>query len=119
MIEIIVLIVLGRKLGDMAQERGRSKGWGALVLLWVLGELIGAVIGFAVTSDEVAPYLFALVGAGIGAGVAYLIVKNLSPLPGSLAAGGGEVYGHADPNNPYSPPGYGGGNQGGNPSGPF
>lgn len=118
MLEIIAVIFLGKKLAEMAQARGHGKGWAALVLLWFVGEVIGAVIGFAVVGDGAAPYVFALIGAAIGGGVAYLIVKNLSPLPGSLEAGDGEVYGHADPNNPYSPPGYGNG-PGGNPNGPF
>lgn len=115
MLEIIVVIALGRKLGEMAEQRGHGKGWIALVLLWFVGELLGGIVGFLVMGDEgLAPYLFALVGAALGGGAAYAIVANLAPKPGSMLDmdGGSEVYSHADPNNPYSPSGFGQNNNG-------
>ena len=118
MIEIIIIIVLARKLAEVADSKGRSKGWAALGPgLWILGEIIGAVVGLIISGDQGAGmYVFALVGAAVGAGVAWAIVNNLSAtqdaymMDNSMPYGGG--YGHADPNNPYSPPGYGQGQPG-------
>ncbi|NJK33210.1 MAG: hypothetical protein HC927_12840 [Deltaproteobacteria bacterium] len=110
MLEIIVLVIFAKKLAEIAQNKGQSRGWAALgVAGWIVGEILGGVIGFIVLGDGFGPYMFALLGAALGAGVAYMIVNNLSAAPGSLEAelGDPNVYSHADPNNIYSPPGYG------------
>ncbi len=89
MIEIIVIIILVNHVGKIVEAKGLSSGgykWGA-VGLWVAGEVAGAVIGTimgAITDIELTclSYLFALLGAAIGAWVAITIAKDAEPLPG-------------------------------------
>jgi hypothetical protein len=109
MLEIIGIIVFCKHLAGVATGKGRSKGWAALgVLFWVLGEIIGGVIGFAVAGDGFAPYIFALMGAAVGAAIAWVIVSNLSAMQDSMEGMADEhTYSHADAGNPYSPPGFG------------
>jgi len=67
------------------------------------------VIGYSIASEGFLPYGIAIGCAALGAGAAYLVVSNLSPLEGSMAAGmtTDESYSHADASNPYSPSGFG------------
>ncbi|MCA9682226.1 MAG: hypothetical protein KC457_08525 [Myxococcales bacterium] len=120
MLEIVIVIVLGRKLAEMAQERGHGRGWAALVLLWFVGEFLGAFVGALAVGDGIALYACALLGAALGGAASYLIVSNLSPQPGSLLGDNpaDEMYGHADRNNPYSPSGFGQPSDPGNPYSP-
>jgi len=79
MLEIFLLIFISRKLSAIATEKGRGKGWGALgVGFWILGELMGIVVGSAMNLGAGA-YGLALLFAGIGAGVAFAVVKGLGP----------------------------------------
>lgn len=90
MLEIIALWTLTKRIGRIIEEKGRKSGWykAFTVLLWIGGEIIGAIIGAVITgADESAQclvYLFALVGAAGGAGIAYLIATNLSPVHSQL-----------------------------------
>ena len=86
MLEILALIALTRKIGEIVQAKGRKTGWYKFmtVALWIGGELLGAIIGgeiAAVTNSEsYIAYLFALLGAVIGAVAAYLIARAVPPL---------------------------------------
>ena len=81
MLEIFLLIFISRKLAAIAKEKGRSGGWGGLgVGFWILGEVMGLIVGGAMNAGMGA-YLLALVFAGIGAGVAFAVVKGLAPAP--------------------------------------
>lgn len=83
MLEIFLLIFISRKLAAIATEKGRAKGWGALgVGFWILGEVMGLVVGGAMNLGAGA-YGMALLFAGIGAGVAFAVVKGLGPGQGS------------------------------------
>lgn len=107
MLEILFLIGVYRTLGNKAMSKGHSKGWGALgILFWVLGEIVGFIIGGALDLGMGA-YLLALFCAAIGAGIAYLIVNSLGSRLDETAGydDGGAGIGTFDPNNPYSPPG--------------
>lgn len=83
MLEILALVYLTRRVGDIAREKGRKAGWFKLmtVLLWIGCEIGGAVAGgiaVALTGwPEAVIYLFALVGALVGAALSFLIVKTL------------------------------------------
>ncbi len=80
MLEIFLIIALGKKLSALAVEKGRSKGWAALGAgFWFGGEVMGFIIG-GLLDLGMGAYLIALVFAGIGAGVAYGIVKGLPPI---------------------------------------
>ena len=86
MLEIILLIFLTRKVGEIVEEKGRRSGWYKVltVVLWIGGEVIGAIIGLVVAeatgSGQPVMYLCALVGAAIGAALAFIIAKSLSPV---------------------------------------
>ncbi len=86
MLEIILLIFLTRRIGEIVEEKGRKGGWYKVltVVLWIGGEVIGAVIGAIVAgvsgSSEFLIYVFALLGAGVGAGLSFIIAKSLSPV---------------------------------------
>ena len=70
MLEILLLIYLCKKLGDMIRAKGRSAGWYQflLVFAWFVGEFMGAVLGVMLAGLDGAPlYLGALFGAAAGA----------------------------------------------------
>lgn len=87
MLEIFLIIAISKKIAAILKEKGRSPtGYVVLfVFLWFGGEIIGAIAGFflAVAMDPGAfndgfsfvAYLFALVGAAVGALVAYSIAN--------------------------------------------
>lgn len=81
MLEILGIIAFARLLSRAATEKGRSKGWAALgVLFWIGGELMGFVVGALLGMETFAQYGVALLMAGTGVLVAYLVVKALPPL---------------------------------------
>ena len=91
MIEIIVLIVLMGKIGNMARRRGRSPNLFGLLLLacWFAGEVVGAVLGYILSGawnwgkpNTLLIYGLALVGAALGVGIAFLVARSLSPVEG-------------------------------------
>lgn len=81
MLEIIFLIWAYKKLANIAEDKWRSRSWGWLgVGCWVLGEILGAVVGVAVARSQGIAYVCALLGAIIGIIIASTIVKNLAEL---------------------------------------
>ena len=89
MLEIFALSWLTKRIGTIVEEKGHKSGrYKAMaVALWFGGEISGAILGLlflSVLESEWLIYVFALVGAGIGAGIAFLIASNLSPI-GHLA----------------------------------
>ena len=106
MLEIIFIIFLTKKLASMAKAKGRSAGWAAFgPVLWIVGEITGAAVGAMIGMDELALYGGALVGAFIGAGIAFAIVSSLSATENAYMAEQPFVGGHYDPTNPYNAPG--------------
>jgi hypothetical protein len=115
MLEILFLVWFVRRLAAIAKAKGRTGGWGGLgAAFWIGGEFAGFIAG-SLADAGAAAYLVALVCAGVGAAVAYLIVKSLPAASapweaaGSYApvAAGGPVPPSAGPqdlSNPYSPP---------------
>lgn len=82
MLEILFLIWFCKRLAEMARGKERSGGWGALgAILWVGGEIGGAIIGAKSGSDGMGLYGYALIGAVVGAIAAYVIVAALPKLP--------------------------------------
>ncbi len=85
MLEIILLIFLTRHVGGIVEAKGRKAGWYKLltVVLWIGGEVTGAVVGGIVgaltDSGMLFAYVFALGGAAVGAGASILIARGLSP----------------------------------------
>lgn len=80
MLEILALLALTKKIGAIAETKGRKAGGYKFltVILWFGGELVGALIGSAIgNGDTCATYAVAIAGAAIGAGIAYLITNGL------------------------------------------
>ena len=84
MLEIALLIVLTRKIGEICRGKGRAAtGLKILtVVLWFGFEFLGGLIGAIATAGEenVIIYICALLGAVVGATIAFLIAKNLAPI---------------------------------------
>jgi hypothetical protein len=79
MLEIILIIFLAKMIGNIATEKGRNAaGYIVLfVLMWVGGEIVGAIIGVIISRGElsVGGYLFAILGAAVGAATAFMITS--------------------------------------------
>ena len=81
MIEILLLVALANKIGKICEGKGRKAGGfkGLTVALWFGGEIIGGVIGLSSGVEGAGVYLFALIGAAVGAVISVLIAVNLKP----------------------------------------
>jgi len=81
MLEIFLVIHLAKKLGVIVEEKGRKKvGFIVMfVLLWIIGEITGGVVAAATMASEnmAIVYVYAIIGAGIGTAISFLIVNNL------------------------------------------
>jgi hypothetical protein len=81
-LEILFLIWFCKKLAATARDKNRSGSWGALGALgWIGGEIGGAVVGVNAGAQEMGIYGYAIMGALVGAAVAFGIVASLSKLP--------------------------------------
>jgi hypothetical protein len=91
MLEIIILFLMCRNIGTIVRRNGRNAiGFQlALIGLWIAGEILGGIAGAMVSmvvdgryeGVGVLSYLFALLGAGIGAFIAFRIAKSTAPKP--------------------------------------
>jgi len=82
MIEILVLVRFCKRLAEIARSKHRSGSWGAVGAVgWIGGEVSGAIVGVKSSTDGASIYVFAILGAIIGALLAYAIVKTRSVLP--------------------------------------
>lgn len=112
MLEIIAIVSLTGRLKAVATSKGRSGWWAALLpVLWIIGEVFGGAGAALAGLEGFALYIGAIVGAAVGAGIAWAIVSSLSPDPlwaedGQLGQfhNDGIPGGHHDPNNPYNAP---------------
>ena len=82
MIELIVIWKLATSIGNIASQKGLKKlGYQIMaIILWLCGEIFGAIVlpTFLGTNGSFwLIYLYALVGAAIGAGVAFLVMRLL------------------------------------------
>jgi hypothetical protein len=94
MLEIIILFLMCRNIGTIVRKNGRNAiGFQlALIGLWIAGEILGGFVGAMVTmmvdgryeGVGVLTYLFALLGAGIGAFIAFRIARSTAPKPAGL-----------------------------------
>lgn len=86
MLEIIALVTLTRRIGEIVREKGRKSGWYKFmtVMMWFGGEIVGAIVGAfiaaATGTGALITYVCALAGAGLGAGGAYLIAISVPAL---------------------------------------
>jgi hypothetical protein len=83
-LEIILLVVLCKSMGNVLRNKGRKPLLFQFLLvgMWLGGEIVGAIIGtvvYAIRNGappegiELSTYLFAIVGAAAGAGLCFLI----------------------------------------------
>lgn len=78
MLEFVLVYFLAKKNGEKAIERGRKPTWFKVAtwLLWFGFETLGFIFGALVLGEGISIYLFALIGAGIGGAIAYVIASN-------------------------------------------
>lgn len=83
MLEIIAIILLGKKLAEIAQQKGQSRRkWRLLFLLgWIGAELIGAAIGLLLF-QQMFPAM--LIGIGCAITVYILMRDHLQSLPDEI-----------------------------------
>jgi hypothetical protein len=80
MIEIIIILILARHIGNAAADKGLKKlGYQIMaVVLWLSGEIFGGMLGsviFGSNSSFWLRYSTALLGAIAGAAIAFLVLK--------------------------------------------
>src|SRR6516164_4919403 len=90
MLEIILMVVFSKKIAAMVREKGRSPvGYVVMfILFWIAGEFLGAIVGAIVSlivNPQQEPSLIivwplGLLGAALGAGIAYFIASSVSPV---------------------------------------
>ena len=81
MLEILGIIWFSRKLGAIAEEKGRKPGRYKFlgVASWVGCEILGAVVG-AASGSEAAVYLYAIMFAIVGNIITYAAISSMTPL---------------------------------------
>lgn len=78
MIELAILMLLYRRLADVAQRRGRARAWGWLAVgLWIVGELLGLAIAILARAEAGGTYLSSLFCAALGGAVGAYVVSRL------------------------------------------
>jgi len=80
MLEILLLVFLSRRIGNIAAKKGHKKRPNIIffIVMWIAGELIGGLLGaFLAKGHFYTTYIMALLGAAVGAVIAFRIVKNL------------------------------------------
>jgi hypothetical protein len=90
MLEILIIWQLAKSIGKTAAAKGRSSGAykALLVLCWIGGEIVGAILAVLAGAAGGALYLGAIVGAIVGAISAFAIAKSVSPLTAEARTGG-------------------------------
>lgn len=78
--DVFILITLVNSVRRITSEKGRRPGGyiAMTVILWVVPEIIGLIIGFG-SDMGLASYVLAFLFAGAGGALAYFIVRNLKP----------------------------------------
>src|SRR5687768_14002054 len=101
MLEILLLIYLCKKVGEIVRDKGRSgAGWFQFLMvgMWFGGEAVGFVAGAVMTGDaDGGAYAMGLLGAAAGATATFVIVKSLAPAGDALGRRGFDV------TSPYAP----------------
>ncbi|MBR4947347.1 MAG: hypothetical protein IKZ29_02170 [Clostridiales bacterium] len=78
--DVFILITLINSVRRITSEKGRRPGGyiAMTVILWVVPEIIGLIIGFG-SDMGLASYVLGFLFAGAGGALAYFIVRNLKP----------------------------------------
>jgi hypothetical protein len=97
MLEILAVLALMSYVGRIVAKKGYAKGKYQLMTagLWIGGEIAGAVIGLLITGNYTSPglgaYVIALIGAAIGAAIAYAHANNLPVIGEPIQAASASV----------------------------
>ncbi len=80
MLEILIIYVCGKKVGEIAGEKGYSGILFTILFIacWFIGEVLGGVIGFLLFGEGCAVYILALFLA-IGGGLCAFLVAVILP----------------------------------------
>uniref|UniRef100_UPI00404B08CC hypothetical protein n=1 Tax=Fulvivirga sp. TaxID=1931237 RepID=UPI00404B08CC len=81
MLEIIVMITLGKSIQNIIREKGFKplKYILIMILMWFGLEFIGGILGVILFGEGLIAYPFALAGAALGGYLSYQIALNASP----------------------------------------
>ncbi len=83
MLEIIFIYFLVKRMGEILEDKGRPATLYKIlvVVLWIGGEIVGAIIGAIISeladASPLIVYVFALAFAGIAVGILFAIAKGL------------------------------------------
>ena len=81
MLEILAIWFLMSRVGKMCKAKGRKAGWykTLAVVLWFVGEGVGIAVAFMTEAPGTTGvvYLYAIIGALVGGGLALFIVYRL------------------------------------------
>ena len=83
MLEIIALVYLTRKMGELAARKGVSKGnWKLFtVLAWIGAEFIGACVGYIIGGDDSGKALAYVFALGFAVSSYFILKAILSKKP--------------------------------------
>ena len=107
MLEVLLLVFLGKRIARMMRNKGRSPVGYVFMLvgLWIGGEILGAFGTAALAVDSggpgFLPYIGALAGAALGATTAFAIAAALAPVTPPMVSG----FPVLPPAGGYVPPG--------------
>jgi len=78
-IEIIFVWLLAVRIGKLAERRGQKPLGFQLMLisLWFIGEILGGFVGATLSGEVLIIYPMALLGAGLGAALAFFLAPRL------------------------------------------
>src|SRR5947209_5801550 len=92
MLEILLVVGLSKMIAATVREKGRKPtGYVVLlVLLWIGGEIMGAIVGVVIAAlhnpgalhqdFNIGTYVCALIGAACGAAIAFVVAHSVAPL---------------------------------------
>lgn len=86
MLEIILVIYLSRRIGKIAEAKGHKRRPNIIffVVMWFACEIIGVLLGLFLFKGNIQiAYFMALLGAAVGAMIAFRIVNRLEDLTGN------------------------------------
>ncbi len=86
MLKILLIIRLSRRISAIAIKKGHRPRPNIIffIVMWIAGEFIGAMAGAFLAKGHIwTTYVMALLGAVVGAIIAFRVVNNLEDLTGN------------------------------------